>query len=108
MCPAFAQFVDTGQVILVLDTRAHPDMGCPGEAVAQRCQTSWPFGQQLIPVPIRAVHHVKNSSYELEWNILVEEVAHAVDEDGLRFFPGHGQFKGVLVQGQFEGVAVNG
>ena len=59
-------------------------------------------------MPIRPIHYVKYAGYELERNILVEEVAHAVDEDGLRLFPGHGQFEGVLVQGQLEGIPVVG
>ncbi len=60
----------------------------------------------LEAVPVRAVHDVEDALDVLERHVLVEEVAHRVDEDCLRLLPSQRELEHVRLQRQLEAVAV--
>ena len=44
-------------------------------------------------MPVRRLHGFKDFEYEIGGHLLMEEVAHRVDEDGTRLFPFQGKLK---------------
>jgi hypothetical protein len=66
-------------------------------AFLSACWLDVTLGQQLIGVARGCEHDVEHLPDELERNVLVEEVAHGVDEDHPRLGPGEGQRQHVFV-----------
>lgn len=100
------QMVNPVCVPLRFDTDAHPDIRRP-------CQERVEFGDMLCTlrenleaVPVRALHHIEDALDEFEWHILVEQVAHGIDEDRLRLLPCEWHFQHMLVHRKFEAVCI--
>lgn len=87
LCRGMAQMVDTKQIIFRLYAHTHPNVRGPGQDRIKFEQAGGTFGQNLELVPVGPSHHVKSAQDKFHWNILVEEVTHRIDKDGLRFFP---------------------
>ena len=60
------------------------------------------LGKDLIDVPIGALHGVEYALNVLGGNVLVEEIAHRIDEDELWTPPLHGLFEAFGAKGQIE------
>ena len=60
------------------------------------------LGEHLVDVPIGAFHGVEYALDVLRGNVLVEEIAHRVDEDELRTPPVCGLFEAVGAKGQIK------
>src|SRR5262245_53109550 len=74
-------------MIFIFDADAHPDVWRPWEIGEKRLQTLRPFGQDLILMPVRAVHHLEGPLNVLKRHIVVKQIAHRIDEDALRLLP---------------------
>ncbi len=60
------------------------------------------LGEDLEPVPCGAIHDIEHPEDEVQRDPLMKQVAHGVDEDGLRCLPGQRQRQSVLVYRQVE------
>jgi hypothetical protein len=73
--------VNAPGVRLTLYTHTHPEIRWPRELWRQIRQALSSLGQDLEHVPSGPLNHRKHLSYVLKGHLLVEEVAHGVDED---------------------------
>src|SRR5947209_4528144 len=84
--------VDPRQAVFaIFDAYSPPDMwlgrgGGEGglEHVAQPLR---PLREDLVGMPVRCLHHPGHAANVILWHILMEQVAHGVDEDHLRRLP---------------------
>ena len=100
------EIVDAVNVFLTLDADTHPNIGCPHEDRIKFREAIRPLSQNLESVPIGSTHNIEDSLNEFNWNVLVEEVAHRVDEYSLRLSPAKRQFNHVRLEGQCEAFSV--
>jgi len=59
-------------------------------------------------VPVGSVHDVKDFVNVIRRHLLMEQIAHRVDEDNLRLFPFERRFEGLSLNGELETVLVVG
>jgi Glu-tRNA(Gln) amidotransferase subunit E-like FAD-binding protein len=103
-----AQEVDPVGVVGVFHGHALPNVGSPRQFVVELGQVLGALGQDLVAVPAGLVHDSKDLLDEGERHVPVEQVAHGIDEDGLRALPAEGEGKGVFVEHDPEAIAVMG
>src|SRR5205085_309895 len=64
--------------------------------------------QHLKAMPMGFSHHVKNLLDKFEWDILMEKIAHRIDEYCAWLFPPERQFNHMLMQGKLETIGIIG
>jgi len=102
----FAQVVSTVPEAAVLDRHAHPDVARPRQLWRELDQPLVPLGQDLEGVLLRAGHHVEHLGDVLIGDVLVEEVAHRVDEHDARAAPAQRHLQALRPQAQVEALLV--
>ena len=96
------QMLDSIIHAVVLDGCANPDVFGPGKPGSELAQPGRPFRQCLEPVPGRLDHGLECAEYEIVRDVLVEQIAHRVDEDEHRLLPFQGQPYPVVPQADVE------
>jgi hypothetical protein len=102
-----AQVVDAEGIVGSLHADARPHVLRPVKRVAQFEQPRGPLRQDLEPVPGRLPHRLEDLLDEVGRNLLVEQVAHRADEDGLGLLPPQRQVEEFGVNGQLEPIGVS-
>jgi hypothetical protein len=80
---------------VVFDTRTHPNISGPLKFSGVFLSDLWPFGENLKCVLRTFFHHGEYALDEIDWHILVEQVAHGVDKDQSRRLPSEGDREGL-------------
>ena len=62
------------------------------------------FGEHLKAVPMRLLHHGEDTLNEIDWHILMKEIAHGIDEDRLRLLPAQWQLEHVRLKREREDI----
>jgi hypothetical protein len=104
----FAQPVGSESVGLVLHADAHPNVRWPGEAGGDAAHPIGPLGEDLIGMLRRLRHNSEGALDEVEWDVLVKEITHAVDKDSARCPPAAREVEELLMERQSEPVPIPG
>ena len=91
---------------LILHAHPHPDVRRPGEPIGQLAQAVASLGQDLKGMLRRVEHRIERARDELERHILMEQIAHRVDEDHSGTLPLQRCRQKILMQRQVEAIAV--
>jgi hypothetical protein len=101
-----AKMSDAGLCLRILDRHATPNMrgrlSGPVSGLQIAGQQGASFRQHLKDMPIRPLHRVEDLINEVARHFLMEQVAHRVDEDRSRAFPGQRLFQALMTQDQIE------
>ena len=87
-----------------------PAQTCSGQGSfgASSAKRSARLGQNLVVVLIGQDHDLEYLFYKRYRHILMEKVAHGVDEDHLVLFPAHGRTQHVRLEGDLEPMGIIG
>ena len=100
------QVPEARQGRVIFDGHSEPDMWgsslVPVALLDEAAHQRTALGKHLIDMPIGALHGVEYALDVLGGNILVEEIAHRIDEDELWTPPLHGLFEAFGAKGQVE------
>ena len=101
-----AQQGDARGPALVFDGDAHPDVVGPGQRGGELGEPLGALGEHLVAVLVRRLHHLEDLVDVVVGHVLVEEVAHGVDEDGARLRPAERLVEALGAQLQLEAALV--
>ena len=90
----------------VLDAHADPDVLRPGQGGRERGEALVALGQDLEDVMLSLAHRLEDLGDHLIGDVLVEEVAHRVDEDELGLAPLQRKLQAVRPEPQVEALLV--
>src|SRR5271163_176885 len=78
-------------MLAILDADAEPDLAKrrhPAQLTREKlAQSLMPLGEDLVGVPGRSLHHPANLRDEIDWDVVVKEIAHRIHENSLRHAP---------------------
>ena len=98
--------VGSPQVLGSLHRHTHPNIRGPAQIGGELGQPLRPLGEDLERVPRGPLHRAEYPLNERERDFLVEEVAHAVDEDPPGLLPCERKLKPVRPQAEVEALLV--
>ena len=100
------QVLEARQGRVVFDGHAEPDMRgssmVPVALLNETAHQRTALGKHLIDMPIGALHRVEYALDVLGGNVLVEEIAHRIDEYELRMPPVYRLFEALGAKGQIK------
>jgi hypothetical protein len=73
--------LDAIGIVRILNAHTHPDIVVPRKVSSKFNESLGSLGQNLKRVPLRFSHHIKNTAYEFERNVIVKKIAHRINKD---------------------------